>query len=140
MIDIQHYVEAEANADDLYMNEGETINDIERLMTSNPKEAQKRYEIGQLTLDFTGTSTMIYSRAVEAIAKIYSDICNCDAEATYNYIQDNYEGCHDSWAEFARELHDDIPEHLEDYIEWGKVGAELKRDYFEVKGLFFRNV
>ena len=55
-------------------------------------------------------------------------------------IEDYYQGQFDSDEEMAEELHEscyDIPDHLENYIDWGKVASDMMMDYSEENGHYF---
>lgn len=69
----------------------------------------------------------------------------CDADAAAEYRAEHYQGEYRSWEEFAEQLADDlgylssIPDHLRNYFDYEKFGNDLKHDYFEVDGAYYRN-
>ena len=68
---------------------------------------------------------------------------------TLEQFEDSYQGQHDSGADFAESLCEDcgilaesnLPMFIQSHIDWATVWSnELRFDYFEVNGHFFRNI
>lgn len=67
---------------------------------------------------------------------------NC-MSSDIDYALEAYQGEWDSWEDFAQELFESchhIPEDLACYIDWELVVRDLKYDYFEQDGKFFRHI
>ena len=69
-----------------------------------------------------------------------------ECEVTPANVEEAYSGEFDTWEDLAFELWDScgyfnkIPEHLQWYIDWDAIAHDLKYDYCEHNGYFFRSM
>lgn len=78
---------------------------------------------------------------IEEFPEIGSDVLanfNDDIDEARKAIEENYNGCHESVADFAQQLTEDtsdIPKHLEFYIDYDRMGRdmEMSGDIFTIE-------
>jgi hypothetical protein len=81
----------------------------------------------------------------EDLLRALAEHLGVDADDAAAYHAENYQGEFNDWEAFAVQLVDDLgylnemPEHLQQYFDFEKFGEDLKHDYFEVNGTYYRN-
>ena len=103
----------------------------------------------------TGEQSLILALCLEEMGEDVGMVCayyentatvsDIDLRELIIEAEECYEGGYDSYTELAERLVgegdmlDDMPEHLRYYFDYEKFGRDLRHDYWEQNGYYFRN-